>query len=71
MDTVETKVSYVADDVALQAAWNEEPESGYMLAKRMGDGSLRVYPVSIRILNTRPPELDYMVARIAPALAGA
>lgn len=51
MNAVETKVSYVAADAALQAAWNEEPECGYMLTKRMGDGSLRVYPVSVRILS--------------------
>lgn len=33
------------DSVEVQRAFNEEPDGGYMLAKRMADGTVRLYNV--------------------------
>ena len=38
----------------LQRAYNEEPDGGYQLVKRMADGTLRVYEVHITL--TAPPD---------------
>lgn len=37
------------DPKTMLAAFNEEPEAGYILAKKMGDGAIRLYEVSVRL----------------------
>lgn len=40
------------DSGELGRAFNEEPDGGYMLAKRMADGAVRLYDVRV---NLAPP----------------
>ena len=42
-----TTAQVVSDEGTLARAYNEEPDGGYMLAKKMGDGTLRTYPVRV------------------------